>query len=182
MHTSDYYQKCLKILAHASAVYKIHRYLLRQRCPRLNLIIFTRLEHALSVYCHCFIVTHSMSATKWYLSLHRIDIDSLEIHRMIKPNYSHCALSNFTCHTSLKKCHDNDGCFYASSVLWIVRKSICRVHDKKYVSHARQHPNTYVESYDGPAGGYSGGERIADAYQGSSHQDSRYSDHAPKWV
>jgi hypothetical protein len=55
------------------------------------------------------------------------------------------------------------------------------VHDKKYVAHGRHHPaGGYPETYDGPAIGYSDRERIAEAHQGSSHHDSRYSDLAPK--
>ncbi|XP_025268635.1 prominin-like protein isoform X7 [Camponotus floridanus] len=55
------------------------------------------------------------------------------------------------------------------------------VHDKKHVSHSRHHhPAAYVESYDGPAVGYSERERIPDAHQSTSHHDSRYSDLAPK--
>ncbi|RLU21443.1 hypothetical protein DMN91_005816 [Ooceraea biroi] len=54
------------------------------------------------------------------------------------------------------------------------------VHDKKHVSHGRHHPAAYVESYDGPAVGYSERERIPDAHQSTSHHDSRYSDLAPK--
>ncbi|XP_011300771.1 prominin-like protein isoform X5 [Fopius arisanus] len=57
------------------------------------------------------------------------------------------------------------------------------VHDKKHNAHSRHHPSAYVESYDGPAaaaGVYSGRERVAEAHQGSSHHDSRYSDLAPK--
>ena len=71
---------------------------------------------------------------------------------------------------------------FCDKVFMIFSCVFFRVHDKKYVSHARQHAaNAYVESYDGPAAGsYSGGERIADAFQGSSHHDSRYSDNAPK--
>ncbi|XP_023289033.1 prominin-like protein [Orussus abietinus] len=53
------------------------------------------------------------------------------------------------------------------------------VHDKKYRCHGKHHPAAYVESYDGPAGGYAERERIADAHQGSSHHDPRYSDLAP---
>ncbi|XP_014605355.1 PREDICTED: prominin-like protein isoform X9 [Polistes canadensis] len=54
------------------------------------------------------------------------------------------------------------------------------VHDKKHVSHGRHHPAAYVESYDGPAVGYSDRERVTDAHQSTSHHDSRYSDLAPK--
>ncbi|XP_033213236.1 prominin-like protein isoform X2 [Belonocnema kinseyi] len=56
------------------------------------------------------------------------------------------------------------------------------VHDKKYVAHSRHHPApaTFPETYEGPAGSYSERERITDAHQGSSHNDSRYADVAPK--
>nr|XP_012230184.1 PREDICTED: prominin-like protein isoform X3 [Linepithema humile] len=54
------------------------------------------------------------------------------------------------------------------------------VHDKKHSSHGRHHPAAYVESYDGPAVGYSERERIPDAHQSTSHHDSRYADLAPK--
>lgn len=54
------------------------------------------------------------------------------------------------------------------------------VHDKKHVSHSRHHPAAYVESYDGPAVGYSDRERITDVHQSTSHHDSRYADLAPK--
>ncbi|KAK2575115.1 hypothetical protein KPH14_008839 [Odynerus spinipes] len=54
------------------------------------------------------------------------------------------------------------------------------VHDKKHASHSRHHPAAYVESYDGPAVGYSDRERIADPHQSTSHHDSRYADLAPK--
>nr|XP_050854478.1 prominin-like protein isoform X4 [Vespula vulgaris] len=57
---------------------------------------------------------------------------------------------------------------------------LAHVHDKKHVSHGRHHPAAYVESYDGPAVGYSDRERITDAHQSTSHHDSRYSDLAPK--
>ncbi|XP_011300769.1 prominin-like protein isoform X3 [Fopius arisanus] len=60
---------------------------------------------------------------------------------------------------------------------------LAHVHDKKHNAHSRHHPSAYVESYDGPAaaaGVYSGRERVAEAHQGSSHHDSRYSDLAPK--
>ncbi|XP_011265455.1 prominin-like protein isoform X5 [Camponotus floridanus] len=58
---------------------------------------------------------------------------------------------------------------------------LAHVHDKKHVSHSRHHhPAAYVESYDGPAVGYSERERIPDAHQSTSHHDSRYSDLAPK--
>ncbi|KAH0947412.1 hypothetical protein HN011_009786 [Eciton burchellii] len=57
---------------------------------------------------------------------------------------------------------------------------LAHVHDKKHVSHGRHHPAAYVESYDGPAVGYSERERIPDAHQSTSHHDSRYSDLAPK--
>ncbi|XP_043469571.1 prominin-like protein isoform X3 [Leptopilina heterotoma] len=56
------------------------------------------------------------------------------------------------------------------------------VHDKKYVSHSRHHPSSYPEGYEGPVSSYSDreNERIHDAHQGSSHNDSRYADVAPK--
>ncbi|XP_029169888.1 prominin-like protein isoform X2 [Nylanderia fulva] len=57
---------------------------------------------------------------------------------------------------------------------------LAHVHDKKHVAHSRHHPAAYVESYDGPAVGYSERERIPDAHQSTSHHDSRYSDLAPK--
>ncbi|GAB1869021.1 Prominin-like protein isoform X2 [Camponotus japonicus] len=58
---------------------------------------------------------------------------------------------------------------------------LAHVHDKKHASHSRHHhPAAYVESYDGPAVGYSERERIPDAHQSTSHHDSRYSDLAPK--
>ena len=56
---------------------------------------------------------------------------------------------------------------------------IFSVHDKKHVAHSR-HPVAYPESYEGPAGSYSERERITDAHQSSSHNDSRYADVAPK--
>ncbi|XP_043279042.1 prominin-like protein isoform X2 [Venturia canescens] len=60
---------------------------------------------------------------------------------------------------------------------------LAQVHDKKYVSQTRQHTNAFVENYDGPASSYSGTERIAEVYQGSSQHDPRYSEHEPKtWV
>ena len=60
--------------------------------------------------------------------------------------------------------------------------SVFSVHDKKYVAHSRHHPAaaTFPESYEGSAGSYSERERITDAHQGSSHNDSRYADVAPK--
>ncbi|XP_012230183.2 prominin-like protein isoform X3 [Linepithema humile] len=57
---------------------------------------------------------------------------------------------------------------------------LAHVHDKKHSSHGRHHPAAYVESYDGPAVGYSERERIPDAHQSTSHHDSRYADLAPK--
>ncbi|XP_063981410.1 prominin-like protein isoform X2 [Diachasmimorpha longicaudata] len=61
---------------------------------------------------------------------------------------------------------------------------LAHVHDKKHNAHSRHHPSAYVESYDGPAaaGVYTGRERVADAHQGSSHHDSRYSDLAPNFA
>ncbi|XP_029672117.1 prominin-like protein isoform X6 [Formica exsecta] len=59
---------------------------------------------------------------------------------------------------------------------------LAHVHDKKHVSHSRHHPAAYVESYDGPAVGYSERERIPDAHQSTSHHDSRYSDLAPNFT
>ncbi|XP_011300770.1 prominin-like protein isoform X4 [Fopius arisanus] len=62
---------------------------------------------------------------------------------------------------------------------------LAHVHDKKHNAHSRHHPSAYVESYDGPAaaaGVYSGRERVAEAHQGSSHHDSRYSDLAPNFA
>ncbi|XP_043250359.1 prominin-like protein isoform X4 [Colletes gigas] len=57
--------------------------------------------------------------------------------------------------------------------------------DKKYVAHNRHHTSAYVDSYDGPAVGYNDRERISDAHQSTSHNESRYSDLAPnsdpKW-
>ncbi|XP_043469570.1 prominin-like protein isoform X2 [Leptopilina heterotoma] len=59
---------------------------------------------------------------------------------------------------------------------------LAHVHDKKYVSHSRHHPSSYPEGYEGPVSSYSDreNERIHDAHQGSSHNDSRYADVAPK--
>nr|XP_031832726.1 prominin-like protein isoform X2 [Nomia melanderi] len=57
---------------------------------------------------------------------------------------------------------------------------LAHVQDKKYESHNRHHPSAYVESYDGPAIGYSERERMSDAHQSTSRHDSRYSDLAPK--
>ncbi|XP_043503328.1 prominin-like protein isoform X2 [Polistes fuscatus] len=59
---------------------------------------------------------------------------------------------------------------------------LAHVHDKKHVSHGRHHPAAYVESYDGPAVGYSDRERVTDAHQSTSHHDSRYSDLAPNFT
>ncbi|XP_051163555.1 prominin-like protein isoform X2 [Leptopilina boulardi] len=61
---------------------------------------------------------------------------------------------------------------------------LAHVHDKKYVSHNRHHPSSYPESYEGPVSSYSDreNERIHDAHQGSSHNDSRYADVAPNFA